>query len=136
MLDGAGLRGTSTAPSWEDQVLHSCMDTKGSRRMGKGSSHVDRGAPVGGAPGSSFAPQCGCGGDFVKNKVVRILADAPGVILPRMKHSFVDRQYSPSTGMDRSEWEIILEELILMGFLVKQAYTYGIPCKARASERR
>jgi hypothetical protein len=37
-----------------------------------------------------------------------------------MKHSFVDRQYSPSTGMDQSEWELILEELIRMGFLVKQ----------------
>jgi hypothetical protein len=37
-----------------------------------------------------------------------------------MKHSFVDRQYSPSTGMDCSEWENILEELIHMGFLVKR----------------
>jgi hypothetical protein len=36
-----------------------------------------------------------------------------------MKHSFVDRQYLPSTGKDRSEWEIILEELIRMGLLVK-----------------
>jgi hypothetical protein len=37
-----------------------------------------------------------------------------------MRHSFVDRPYSPSTDMDRSEWEIILEELTHMGFLVKQ----------------
>jgi hypothetical protein len=37
-----------------------------------------------------------------------------------MRHLFVDRQYSPLTGMDRSEWEIILEQLICMGFLVKQ----------------
>jgi hypothetical protein len=36
-----------------------------------------------------------------------------------MKRSFVDRQYSPSTGMDQSEWEIILEDLIHMRFLVK-----------------
>jgi hypothetical protein len=36
-----------------------------------------------------------------------------------MKCLFVDRQYSPSTGADRSEWEIVLEELIRMGFLVK-----------------
>jgi hypothetical protein len=35
-----------------------------------------------------------------------------------MRRSFVDRQYSPSTHMDRSEWEIILGELICMGFLV------------------
>jgi hypothetical protein len=36
-----------------------------------------------------------------------------------MRHSFVDRQYSPSTSMYHSEWEIILGELIHMGFLVK-----------------
>jgi hypothetical protein len=27
---------------------------------------------------------------------------------------------SPSTGMDRSKWEIILEELIHMGYIVKK----------------
>jgi hypothetical protein len=32
----------------------------------------------------------------------------------------VDRQYLPSTGMDRSKWEIILEELTCMGYIVKQ----------------
>jgi hypothetical protein len=37
-----------------------------------------------------------------------------------MKHLFVDRQYSPLTGMDWSEWEIILEEHTRIGFLVKQ----------------
>jgi hypothetical protein len=43
----------------------------------------------------------------------------PGLFPPRMRHSFVDRQYSPSTSMYHSEWEIILGELIHMGFLVK-----------------
>jgi hypothetical protein len=37
-----------------------------------------------------------------------------------MRHSFIDRQYSPLTGMDQSEWEIILEELICMKLFVKQ----------------
>jgi hypothetical protein len=37
-----------------------------------------------------------------------------------MRLSFVERQYSSLIGMDRSEWEIILEELICMGFLAKQ----------------
>jgi hypothetical protein len=32
----------------------------------------------------------------------------------------VDRQYSPSTDMDRSEWEIILEELTHMGYIIKK----------------
>jgi hypothetical protein len=40
-------------------------------------------------------------------------------ISPWMGRSFVDRKYSPSTGMDHSEWEIILGKLIRMGFLVK-----------------
>jgi hypothetical protein len=34
--------------------------------------------------------------------------------------SFVDRQYSPSTGIDQSEWEIILMELTRMGYIVKK----------------
>jgi hypothetical protein len=37
-----------------------------------------------------------------------------------MRRSFVDSQYSPSVGTDQSEWEIILEELIRMGLLIKQ----------------
>jgi hypothetical protein len=37
-----------------------------------------------------------------------------------MQKSFVDRQYSPSTDMDRSEWEIILEELTCMGYIIKK----------------
>jgi hypothetical protein len=55
----------------------------------------------------------------VKNKAAQILADISGAISPWMRRSFVDRKYSPSTGMDRSELEIILEVLIRMGFLVK-----------------
>jgi hypothetical protein len=48
-----------------------------------------------------------------------ILADAPGAILPHMRRSFIHKQYSPSTGMDQSEWEIILEELMGMRLIVK-----------------
>jgi hypothetical protein len=75
---------------------------------------------IDGALSSSSAPSRGCGGGSVKNKVSRILANPSRVISPRKRHSFLDRQYSPSTGMDQSEWEIILEELIHMGLLVKQ----------------
>jgi hypothetical protein len=69
------------------------------------------------APGSSSGlPRCrGRGRDSVRKKATQILAAAPGVILPRMRRSFVDRQYSPSTGMDQNEWEIILEEYTCMG---------------------
>jgi hypothetical protein len=81
---------------------------------------VDERALVDGAPGSSSAPLCGYGVGSVKNKPAWILANTSGAISPRMRRSFVDRQYSPSTGMDRSEWKIILEELTHMGLLVKQ----------------
>jgi hypothetical protein len=37
-----------------------------------------------------------------------------------MQRSFVDRQYSPLTDMDLSEWEIILDELTRMGYIVKK----------------
>jgi hypothetical protein len=37
-----------------------------------------------------------------------------------MQRSFVDRQYSPSIGMDLSEWEIILDEHIRMGYIGKE----------------
>jgi hypothetical protein len=48
------------------------------------------------------------------------LSVALGAISPRMRRSFVDRRYSPSTGMGLSEWEIILHELIRMGYIVKE----------------
>jgi hypothetical protein len=51
---------------------------------------------------------------------VRILVDAFRAILLRMSRSFVDRQYSPLTDMDWSEWEIILEEVTCMGLIVKK----------------
>jgi hypothetical protein len=88
--------------------------------MGKGSSCVSGGTSVGVVPSLSCAPPSGCGRSSAKNKLMRILADASREILPRMRRSFMDRQYSPPTGMDQSEWEIILEELVRMGFLVKQ----------------
>jgi hypothetical protein len=37
-----------------------------------------------------------------------------------MRWSFIDRKYSPSTGMDQSEWEINLEELTRMGLILKK----------------
>jgi hypothetical protein len=43
-----------------------------------------------------------------------------GSISPRMRRSFVERRYLPSTGVEHSEWEIILEQLIHMGYIVKE----------------
>jgi hypothetical protein len=90
--------------------------------MGEGSSRASRGTSVGVVLGPSFVPPCSCSWRFAKNKATRILADASKAISPRMRHSFVDKQYLPSTSMDWSEWEIILGELIHMGFLVKKEH--------------
>jgi hypothetical protein len=51
---------------------------------------------------------------------VRILSAAPRAIFHRMCRSFVDRQYSPSTGMGLSEWVVTLDELIHMGYILKE----------------
>jgi hypothetical protein len=55
-----------------------------------------------------------------KKKIAQILSAALRAISPHMRRSFVDRQYSPSTGMDLSELEIILDELTHMGYIVKK----------------
>jgi hypothetical protein len=89
-------------------------------KWNEGNSCIDQKPPMHGAPGSSFVLPRGCGGGSVKNKVARIIANASGAISPRMRHSFVDRQYWPSSNMDWSEWEIILEELTRMGLFVTQ----------------
>jgi hypothetical protein len=72
------------------------------------------------APRQSTASLGGRGRGSTKKKVTWILSTAPKAISPRMRRSFIDRQYSPSIDMDRSEWEIILEELTRMGYIVKK----------------
>jgi hypothetical protein len=56
----------------------------------------------------------------VKKKAAQILSTTPRAISPRIRRSFVDRQYLPSIDMDPSEWEIILDELTRMGYIVKK----------------
>jgi hypothetical protein len=57
---------------------------------------------------------------FYKEQGHTDFVHCPGAISPHMQRSFVDRQYLPSTGMDLSEWEIILDELTRMGYIVKK----------------
>jgi hypothetical protein len=82
-----------------------------------------RGDSIDNALGPISTPPRGYGGGFARNKAARILSDAPRVVSPRMQRPFIDRQYSPSTDMDRSEWELILEDLTRMGYTVKQEPT-------------
>jgi hypothetical protein len=94
-------------------VLHSRTEL-GLGRTGKGTSCAAQGGSVGGALGLLSIVPKGYGGCSVKNKVVRILADVSVAISPRMRRSFIDRQYSPLIGMDQSGLKIILEELTSM----------------------
>jgi hypothetical protein len=86
----------------------------------KHTSRKDKVALPNDAPGPSSTLLKSHGKGSVKKKVVQILSHAPREIYPRMRKSFVDRQYSPSNDMGLSEWEFILEELTCMGYIVKE----------------
>jgi hypothetical protein len=62
----------------------------------------------------------GCVGGSARKDVARILSAAPDAISPCMQRSFVDRCYSHSTGMGLCECEIVLNELIRAGYIVKK----------------
>jgi hypothetical protein len=105
-LPGGALRHQSSLPS----VV----------RINKKVKPATKRALVDDALGSSSAPPRGRGRGSTRNKAAWILSATPGAISPRMRRSFVDWQYSPSTSMDRSEWEIIFEELTCIGYIVKK----------------
>jgi hypothetical protein len=67
---------------------------------GGSATPASRQALVNDAPRPSTAPPRGYGECSTRNKVVRILSEAPRAISPRMRRSFIDRQYSPLTNMD------------------------------------
>jgi hypothetical protein len=90
--------------------------------MGTGSCVMPaaRRASINDTPGPSFAPPRGHDGGSARSRAARIISDAPDAVSPPMQRSFIDWQYSLSTGMDHSEWKIILEELTHMGYIVKK----------------
>jgi hypothetical protein len=55
-------------------------------------------------------------------KIDRVLLDAEAgaynKLPPLVKQSFKDGRYSPSTGMEEREWQIMLEQFIAMGVVV------------------
>jgi hypothetical protein len=85
--------------------------------------HKDERTLLSDAPGASVVLPKSHGKGSVKTMVVQILSGAPRAISPRMRKSFVDRQYSPLTDMGLSEWEIILEELTCTSYIVKEEPT-------------
>jgi hypothetical protein len=65
----------------------------------------------------------GHGRGSAKVKTSRVLLDveagASDDLPPLVKQSFKEDHYSPSTGMEESEWKIMLEQFIAMGVVVK-----------------
>jgi hypothetical protein len=59
-------------------------------------------------------------GGSTRREAAWILSATPEAISLHMQRPFVDRRCSPSTDMGLSEWEIILDELIRMGYIVKK----------------
>jgi hypothetical protein len=59
----------------------------------------------------------------VKVRADRVLLDAEAAgsdkLPPLVKHSFKEGRYSPSTGMEEIEWQIILEQFIVVGVVIK-----------------
>jgi hypothetical protein len=102
-------------------ALHERSSSSSVARVNECASPRNKRALMDDAPGPSSTLPRGHGRGSSTNKAMQILSAAPGAISPRMRRSFVDRQYSPSTGTDRSEWKIILEELTRMGYIVKKA---------------
>jgi hypothetical protein len=123
-LDEASCEGTSSTATQnhrEDPASHPLSNSGGSKRkVREDVVHAAEKASLDETPGWSSAPPRGCVGGSVRSKATWILSDAPEAILPHMRRSFADRQYSPSTGMDQSEWEIILEDLTHMGYIVTE----------------
>jgi hypothetical protein len=106
-------------------VLHERSSLPLVSRAGERARSVGKKVLVDDAPRSSSAPPRGRGLDSAKNKAARILSAAPRAISLCMWRSFIDRQYSPLTSMDQSEWEVILEELTRMGYIIKQEHDSG-----------
>jgi hypothetical protein len=46
-------------------------------------------------------------------------AEASDELLLAIRQSFKDDRYSPSTGLEEREWQIILEQFIASGVVVK-----------------
>jgi hypothetical protein len=117
-LDEIPREGASAVHS-SDVVLHDrrllalAKKIERYRRQGEGSLLSD-------APGPSNIRLKGCGKSSTKKKTTQILSVTPEAISPHMRWSFVNRRYSPLTGMGLSEWEVILDELIHMGYIVKK----------------
>jgi hypothetical protein len=70
------------------------------------------------------APKKSHGGASAKDKAKKVLLDSEagtsGDLSPRVRNSFLERRYSPSTGMEFHKWQIVLEQFMAIGMIVKE----------------
>jgi hypothetical protein len=116
VIDGKG----TNAVNIPEVVLHDEKSLASAKKIDKYSRRQGKGALPSDAPGPSDALPKSRGKRSVKMKAMQILSIAPRSIFPHMQRLFVDRRHSPSTGMGLSEWEIILDELIRMEYVLKK----------------
>jgi hypothetical protein len=119
MMDEISRRGNS-AGNVPRNAHHEWRSLPLVEKTGERASHMFKGALLNDTPGPSNTQPRGRGRCSAKNKAARILSTIPRAISSCMRRSFVDRWYSPSTGIDLSEWEIILDELTRIGYIVKK----------------
>jgi hypothetical protein len=118
-LDEISREGTSIMPA-HDISVRGGRSTASVEKASRHSRHEDKKALLKDIPGVSNIESKSRGGSSTKREAAQILSAAPGAISLRMRRSFVNRRYSPSTGTSLSEWEVILDKLIRMEYIVKK----------------
>jgi hypothetical protein len=103
-----------------DVLVHGRKSIASTEKAGRRSRRKGNKALLKDAPRTSNIKSKSYGSGSVKREAALILSAAPETISLHMRRSFVDRRYSPSTGMGLSEWEVILDELTHMGYIVKE----------------
>jgi hypothetical protein len=112
--------GDTSAVNIAEVTLHEKKSLASIKKANKHARRGGKGALLNNAPRPSNVLQKGHRMGFANEKLAQILSNALGAVSLRMRRPFVDKWYSPSTGMEPSEWEIILHELTRMSYIIKK----------------
>jgi hypothetical protein len=112
--------GDTSAVNIAEVALHEKKSLASIKKANKHARRGGKGALLNNAPGPYNVLQKGRRMGFANEKLAQILSNALGAVSLHMRRPFVDKWYSPSIGMEPSEWEIILHELTRMGYIVKK----------------
>jgi hypothetical protein len=118
-LDNPSCRDTSIVRTC-DTTIHGKRSDTPVEDADRCSGHEDKRDSLSDVARTSDFTSKGCIGGSTRKDTTRILSAAPGAISPRMQRSLLDRHYSPSTDMCLYEWEIVLNELVHAGYIVKK----------------